>query len=42
VHTLPGAQRDNAEAVAALIRAATEAATNSVTNRVSEASGDTA
>jgi integrase len=42
VHTLPGAQRNNAEAVAALIRAATEAVTNSVTNSVSEAASDSA
>jgi hypothetical protein len=42
VHTLLGAQRDNAEAVAALIRAATEAVTNRVTNCPAEASGDSA
>ena len=40
VHTLPGAQRDNAEAVAALIRTATEAVTNRVTNRVADGAGD--
>src|SRR5262245_44135772 len=39
VHTLPGAQRDNAEAVAALVRGATEAITNSTTNGDSEGSG---
>jgi integrase len=42
VHTLPGAQRDNAEAVAALIRSETEAVTKSVTNGTAEASGETA
>jgi integrase len=37
VHTLPGAQRANAEAVAALVR---KSATNSVTKRASEAARD--